>query len=806
MNFLGVNPTDKSNNPLIFVKTSNHKDPINYHINTFTVNACDEYGNVLKGSRAHHTPDDNTYQCYPKLQKLVPRCFSIIEVTNTAHFTLRGIPKFSAANSDEEDDGVSSVVLLADKNKATKAIVTEKANGKAFVATAIIFEGNKYWFGGSKNVHRLIRFGNEIIKDGSNNLISDMFMCFNTCNNLDKLHDYLFANKLTICGEYVDGKHIVYTDVPYIRWFGFSSNEINSKYLCVNIRDSLDLVTSLGLVPVNYTTYDDISTIPDLRVGKNSEGYVVHWLDNQNETIAMEKVKTYWYVIIRCLRQILLSNKFKSQSTLIDRISKTLFARNDSFMHLPMKTLKQWFDICCHFTQWFISNDFSNEMLNFSDSAGLSSDTKEAGMAFMWKRFMDESQYDDTFIGALTSKTTITTSLSRDDFTYSLQIGEKKAWGLCVFVQGVPGLGKNYICEMVRTNLETKNISCVVVDQDTFVKPDTFDTNGKKTDTNGKKTDTSGVDFRKHLYGLMSNQMVKVILVARNCATKNQYDDIAKQAQQYRWKTLLVESADFAKPEFVLTCAHTILTRKNHPTFDKLSHQKRLEIMQFFLKCLAEKNRSQFLDKIEPLNWMNTKTCHTKIDVGDPKSILNSVNSNEYRQSSSSLVKSMTTIVLDNFPAETPDPTYISLDIDKKDKEMLILKATQLLTTTYGDIDTDTYMKTMISYCSHVTFMHINNKKENETLWSEIVDFAKKNLHGEFNIKVIDANVTTDGVVFSVELDDTIKHLVKSGYPHITGILVKTKKPNESINILKTGVFEKVITLGINIKGKMTRH
>jgi hypothetical protein len=636
--FLGIDVCDKNNNSVIDIKTTKLSSGTSFAhtVHCINVRPVDSDGIVLNKSKSYGVPDDNTYELYPILQKLVPRCFSILEI-GTNQIVVRGMPKFSAANADEEDDAVNAPTLLVEKAKATKLIMTEKANGKAFVVTAVKNEnlGKNYWFGGSKNVHRLFEVGKKIDPNPSAQLVVDMFECFfesiKSSGSETKLFDHLLKNKLTICGEYVDGKHIVYVENPYIRWFGFTSSDIKSENLCLAIAPSLSLIKTLNLTPVNWTEKDIVEykdKIADFRVGTNKEGWVLHWLNNENETIAMEKVKTIWYVVIRALRQIMMKNIHYSQAV-ITKIREVLFARNNSFMHLPLYELKIWFDMCCSFVQWFVKTGMSADIVNFiekqkfhnKDAAAESlnqnksrekekeADNKvKSGMGYVWTLFLADTKYNDEWIN---NPSTIKkdNTIKEADFEYKLELPDKKANGLLVFAQGVPGLGKNYVGEFVKKDLLTKGVKTALVDQDMFIK--TTHTNNPAKAKTTASADKSGVECRNFVYDLMEKKSVEVILLQRNNATKNQYDDIAKKAQSLGWKTILYEPQNYTDPKFILTCASSVLTRTGH-SFDSLPAIKRLEIMVMFINFLKQNNKSDYINEYIQVPWIDT-TIETPI-------------------------------------------------------------------------------------------------------------------------------------------------------------------------------------------------
>ena len=124
------------------------------------------------------------------------------------------------------------------------------------------------------------------------------------------------------------------------------------------------------------------------------------------------------------------------------------------------------------------------------------------------------------------------------------------------------------------------------------------------------------------------------------------------------------------------------------------------------------------------------------------------------------------------------EPVYISIDLDPED--IIVLRDIALSKLGLSDINDYVNKKSFNDldiHCTHVTLMHMHDRKESALFWS----YAKSmiGLKKEIHISHI-VYGPEFGVAFVVSGVQ-----VYSNVPHITGIIRKGRKPVESIRICK---------------------
>jgi hypothetical protein len=184
----------------------------------------------------------------------------------------------------------------------------------------------------------------------------------------------------------------------------------------------------------------------------------VHWLKNGN-SIGVEKFKTWWYIILRVIRQIILNPK--NSENFDFAIRKTLLKRNRDFMHLPEGYIFLWHGIGVNFCKWMVESRIS------MSSVGITS--ANLGMGTLWQRFLSETGTNTDF--CLTLPEEVVKSANLENFKFSsirtpnsgTKTGERK---LLVLMQGIPGIGKTFLAPHIVSALSPKK--AVWLEQDQF--------------------------------------------------------------------------------------------------------------------------------------------------------------------------------------------------------------------------------------------------------------------------------------------------------------------------------------------------
>ena len=202
----------------------------------------------------------------------------------------------------------------------------------------------------------------------------------------------LMMNGYTLCGEYNDGLHIVplKNHTISIVFFGVMRRAIITDKLCEDVVATLEKLRKFGCDRVEYEiiNQNEIAKIGgNARYKTNCEGYVIHKQEkvgNEWRTISLEKYKTWWYVIIRMLREFI-KNGIKNgwAKSWLERFNK----RNDEYMHLAGKFKENWSQLTCDFIEYFILKSYQKGDIGFMNGV--------TGMAKIWRKFIDETQVHD---------------------------------------------------------------------------------------------------------------------------------------------------------------------------------------------------------------------------------------------------------------------------------------------------------------------------------------------------------------------------------------------------------------------------
>ena len=283
--------------------------------------------------------------------------------------------------------GTACVDLLSKIGGATKVVKMDKANGKFCAISMVKVQDVTILVICSKGVHKFCLI-DELDKfiDSESGLISGIAKAFkNQFTEMTEIQKENLISRLTsgftVIGEYNDGAHLIplpeEEEEPYIEFFGFSKNQgpiPDTESLAGNpIKDMVEIGT-LGLRTVGFQTYskEEFDSIPGIimRQGKNSEGYVFYYIDDSGVVLGIEKYKTTWYILWRMLRQIILRLKGPEDlpSKYEGEIHKTLTSRN-TFLNLSDEEFREWNEILCRFTKWFIKKGYSTETVGISSSA-----------------------------------------------------------------------------------------------------------------------------------------------------------------------------------------------------------------------------------------------------------------------------------------------------------------------------------------------------------------------------------------------------------------------------------------------------
>lgn len=307
-------------------------------------------------------PDDETYAKYPELIKMVPRGFSELYYKGELVTTIRGLDKFDGTSRIDEDEDVGDSSPIFDSKTVDEwsqqgvleVNFTEKANGKFAIFTLFKMEDQVWMFGGSKNRHVPVPFNQPITGKDLHDVILRAIQA-----ELNKLPASEVSSLIgkTVVGEYVDGKHIVHTDRPYLVFFNVHG-------------------TSLPTVKNLYPTVRGLPSTEQLlavRNLKNIEGVVIEYKNAKTGDLIRQKHKTNWYIIWRCWREILcrLNKSTVSKSDCVSRLQSRLMERSAQFLSLSDSALSEFKKLASDFVDWLYASHYSLSDCSFTSSIGM---------------------------------------------------------------------------------------------------------------------------------------------------------------------------------------------------------------------------------------------------------------------------------------------------------------------------------------------------------------------------------------------------------------------------------------------------
>lgn len=781
---LALIPVDKHGKKLVYVKEASYTlSGYRFVISTPEVVSTDSTGIVP--IKRYHGSDDNTFNHYPQLASLVPRGLSFVRVyRGTAKSTVfdgsvRGFRKFTSLHDGDEDTDIACGGLIdPEKIKAAdSAVLTTKANGKFVVMTLFELGDELYLFGGSKSVHRAVRFDHmmtdlnavEHQHKGNLNLLRGIFTAFrdNIASGVDRDKLIMLMKNNYITGEYEDGKHLVpLTDgKPVIKWFGVISKSSGDE---IDIVDALKNLAACGLSTVEYEVLKPSEVDRALlRWGRMMEGRVIHWCKD-GKSIEMEKFKSWWYIVLRVLRTLILNKKDTFFSNYKLYIKERLKERNKDFMKLPDATLKKWYELCVRFTEWFISKGYKPHHVDIEEES--------RGMGTIYQEFIAENpDVNDDIHDEIEPVPSASASDSSESAT------TETSDRLVVIVQGIPGIGKNTVALEVAKRL---SLPTFLIDQDSFVR---------------KYGKSAGAECLKVYEAYLLKATSGVVMVLRNNADVSQYGKYVDAARMAGWKTLIIEATDvFCHPALLFNvCSNTVLERACHPSFDKLPDAKKIQVVISFLSILSTAPRpvagrqAMYVKEVRwlkdfalPSDVLESYSAYFSSGIGfaiperplkDIK-LIERATSRSCRRSIDDVAEDMTMLINECLRSESvtieaaseKEPLYIALALSNDD-----------IVTLRGIVPLES--ATGIEFLSHVTLMHSNSLKDTTAdLWKKL-----KSMKGSYIKVTVDRlYYAKETAIFGVKLEDP--SIVQSGSPHITGKLPKGVKPVTSLALMGT--------------------
>lgn len=359
--------------------------------------------------------EDQLYSKNEELRLHLPRGTTYITIVDTnknttySEMVIFGNRKFTGSPADEDDSlrpTYSSLYFISPLETAKKVICIEKLNGEAAHFSGIFIGGVFFLVAGSKNCHILFNSEEQIELYTEDRFRIAKIVARTVYKYWQSLNDSLrnsieielHESRNTIVCELLQPayQHLISFDTyeNAITAFTITPPPKNGKVetlISMSPEVVLDKLKSYNLKVPKYEIIspDEVnSKTTQIRNEYDLEGMVLYYVDEHDHTIALIKVKTKWYIILRALREktIFCFYTKKHKMDTDDAILKSL-RRIDEFvkwLELNEGEIHFWKNL---YEQWFIWLEKIKD--NFK------ADTMRAEFINQWKKFLEECDLND---------------------------------------------------------------------------------------------------------------------------------------------------------------------------------------------------------------------------------------------------------------------------------------------------------------------------------------------------------------------------------------------------------------------------
>ena len=430
-----------------------------YLVQTFTVRGTDRNGNscaVFSGN------DDLTYSRHPELLELIPRGFSILYIRKDDQYEhvveLRGPVKFSGTTDKSGGHTPAQLSNLDaprqwEHDDLLKVTWQEKANGKFALFHVMRDENGWYIFGGSKNRHVMRRLGavGSFVSPGGCDLHHQILR--RIVDDLRHLTEEqmraLGSLPTAIVGEYVDGRHLVWTNSPYMVYF------------------NTPIVLPLAQIPEFFpqqTTMPTEAQLCSVRVMTETEGAVICYENTATGEVIRQKHKSIWYTVWRAFREILCRIKTptsQNQMEILNRCTTRLNEIAATYLVITETQKMGFLGDLMQFICWMGLSRYEWADTSFSSAFG---------MAHLYHEYRHGVAPQVNYSGQVDMKVDAEPALNVGD--YGAILTEESLRMICVIrtlarrgahlsiiTVGAPGCGKSTVCDWLATELTEQKIS-----------------------------------------------------------------------------------------------------------------------------------------------------------------------------------------------------------------------------------------------------------------------------------------------------------------------------------------------------------
>ncbi|XP_045626083.2 uncharacterized protein [Procambarus clarkii] len=380
----------------------------------------DGYSAVLEDIKIHSRgPDDKIYSKNPDIRKWIPRGTTIMHLNGNVSLhdvVIYANKKFIGGVGDEdeyqpEDSDTWREYCLGNPDNARNVVCMNKLNGEAAHFSGRYIDDEFYLFTGSKNVHMLIKEAKDIDQYYGDRYGVAKIVARSVCETLDALEDkkrhllftLLHYTKCTVFCEVLQPLHqhivnISHLDQPQISVISFTSTATTgteTSLTAIPPHLALDLSVSLGLSSTTYSVISPQEVFERrnmIRGSINNEGEVFYFLNENDETIGLAKVKSTWYILLRALREkavyCFTAAMKKGGWTLEQHINSTnkRFLEIQGWLKLSDECLQKWEKLAQRFLRWLDAEI----RLNHVQSSNI-----RPKFPILWEQFLENNELTD---------------------------------------------------------------------------------------------------------------------------------------------------------------------------------------------------------------------------------------------------------------------------------------------------------------------------------------------------------------------------------------------------------------------------
>ena len=354
-------------------------------------------------------PDDKIYSENADIRKYIPRGTTLMSLKEDDNeevldVVLYANKKFSGRIGDEDEvqpqnNEIWQKYCLMNIDNADTVVVMDKLNGEAAHLSGRFIDGKFYIITGSKNVHMLLSSEEDIVKyTGERYKVAIIIAkaVWELLVQMDQkcrkiLFNLLHHTKCTLIFEILqpENQHIVnlahlnknelifiYITPTFSNDYEISlTNDSATSLTALPPHHALDFFSALGCKTASYEIVEKDSVDEynkHLRSLEEKEGHVLYYIlktDGHENTIGMVKVKTFWYVILRALREKVVfcfnTGKKSKGWSLEDLILAThrRFKDIQDWLKFDNQYLDEWIKVSRLFIQWLNTEVNNNRII-----------------------------------------------------------------------------------------------------------------------------------------------------------------------------------------------------------------------------------------------------------------------------------------------------------------------------------------------------------------------------------------------------------------------------------------------------------